>query len=238
MSVTDQPAASSSAKRIVVINAGTGSPSTTRQIADRLAQSTLDLLAGRGHEVTVSAIDIAPLAVNIARASVAGFADADLQHAIDRLASADAVIAATPVYKAGMSGLFKSFIDVLDNDLLVAKPMLLAATGGTARHALIIDEQLRPLFAFMRALTLPTSIYVSVEDWATAELSTRINRAATELAAAVHVDIEREITDASWGAYHHQFAGSATRAERSADDIDFDSDLMRLATGGSTRAAE
>jgi FMN reductase len=122
-----------------------------------------------------------PLAVDTARATVAGFSSEHLQAAIDRLAAADAIIAATPVYKAGMSGLFKSFVDVLDNDLLVAKPVLLAATGGSARHALVIDDQMRPLFAYLRALTLPTSIYAAPEDWGATELGDRIERAATDI---------------------------------------------------------
>jgi NAD(P)H-dependent FMN reductase len=76
-----------------------------------------------------------PLAVDTARATVAGFSSEQLQAAIDRLAAADAIIAATPVYKAGMSGLFKSFVDVLDNDLLVAdvdfdSPFMRLAAGG------------------------------------------------------------------------------------------------------------
>ena len=130
-------------------------------------------------------IDLGPLAVDTARAAVAGFPGEELQAAIDQLAAADAIIAATPVYKAGISGLFKTFVDVLDNDLLVAKPVLLAATGGTPRHALVIDDQMRPLFAYMRALTLPTSVYAAPEDWGSSTLGKRIERAATELAVMV-----------------------------------------------------
>jgi FMN reductase len=177
----------------------------------------------------VNVIELGPLAVDTARAAVAGFPGEELQAAIDKLAAADAIIAATPVYKAGISGLFKTFVDVLDNDLIVAKPVLLAATGGTARHALVIDDQLRPLFAYLRALTLPTSIYAAPEDWGTTELGTRIERAATELAVLVRAGVERQV---AWSGYQHQFAGNAARAERSADDVDFQSRLMRLAAGG------
>ena len=148
-------------KRLVVVSAGTGNPSSTRQLADRIAQKSLDQLG----EATVSVIELGPLAVDTARAAVAGFPGEALQEAIDRLAAADAIIVATPIYKAGISGLLKTFVDILDNDLLVAKPVLLAATGGTPRHALVIDDQLRPLFAYMRALTLPTSVYAAPEDW-------------------------------------------------------------------------
>src|SRR6266700_7804592 len=87
---------------------------------------------------------------------------------------ADAVIAAAPVYKAGISGLFKSFVDVLDNDLLIAKPVVLAAAAGSSRHALVVDEQMRSLFAYMRALTLPTSVFAAPEDWGAAELGERV----------------------------------------------------------------
>jgi FMN reductase len=154
-------------KRLVVISAGTGNPSSTRQLSDRLAQKSLDLLETAGTPATISVIELGPLAVDTARAAVAGFPGETLKEAIDRIAAADAIIAATPIYKAGISGLFKTFVDVLDNDLIVAKPVLLAATGGTARHALVIDDQLRPLFAYMRALTLPTSVYAAPEDWGT-----------------------------------------------------------------------
>ena len=123
-------------KRLVVVSAGTGDPSSTRQLTDRIAQKTLARLRAAGTAASSSVIELGPLAVDIARAMIAEFPNQQLQAAIDRLATADAIIAATPVYKAGMSGLFKSFVDVLDNDLLVNKPVMLAATGGSARHAL------------------------------------------------------------------------------------------------------
>jgi FMN reductase len=219
-------------KRLVVISAGTGNPSSTRQLADRIAQKSLDLLEQAGTPGTASVIELGPLAVDTARAAVAGFPGQEFQAALDRLANADAIIAASPVYKAGISGLFKTFVDVLDNDLLVAKPVLLAATGGTPRHALVIDDQMRPLFAYMRALTLPTSVYAAPEDWATTELGSRIQRAATELAVMVRAGVEEQVADRAWSGYQHQFAGNASRAERSADDLDYDSRLMRLAAGG------
>ena len=110
----------------------------------------------------------------------------------------------------------------------------LPATAGTARHALVVDDQMRPLFAYLRALTLPTSVYAAPEDWGTSELGRRIERAAHELAAMVRAGVEQQIADGAWSGYQHQFAGNATRAERSADDVDFDSPLMRLAAGGRT----
>ena len=219
-------------KRLLVVSAGTGNPSSTRRLTDRLAQKSLDLLKQAGTPATANIIELGPLAVDTARATVAGFPGKQLQTAIDQLAAADAIIAATPVYKAGVSGLFKSFLDILDDDLIVAKPVLLAATGGTPRHALVVDDQMRPPFAYLRALALPTSVYAAPQDWGTTELGTRIERAATELAVMVRADVEQHVSDDAWSSYQHDFAGNATRADRSSEDLDFDSPLMRLAAGG------
>jgi FMN reductase len=223
--------------RLVLLSAGTGNPSSTRLLGDRIAQKTLDLLGEADAPATVSVVELGPLAVDIARATVSGVISADLQSAIDRIATADGLIAATPVYKAGISGLFKSFVDLLDNDLVVAKPILLAATAGSARHALVVDEQMRPLFAYMRALSLPTSVFAAPEDWGAGELGERIGRAAAELAVLLRARVAREIADRNWAAHQHEFGGNATRAERSGADLDFDSPLMRLAAGGSSVTA-
>lgn len=224
-----------SAVRLVVISAGVSEPSSSRLLADRAAQKTVDLLAEAGVAASVGVIELGPLAVDIAQGIVSGFPNERVQAAIDRLAAADAVIASTPVYKAGISGLFKSFADLLDNDLLIATPVILAATAGTARHAMVADEQLRPLFAFLRALPVPTSLFAAPEDWGSSELGRRIERAATELALLLRNGIGRSIAESAWSGYQHQFSGNATRAERSAADVDFDTDLMRLAAGGGIR---
>jgi FMN reductase len=110
--------------------------------------------------------------------------------------------------------------------------VVLAATGGTPRPALVIDDQLRPLLAYMRALTLPTSVYAAPEDWAATDLGRRIERAATELAVMVAAGVEQRVADSAWSGYQHQFGGNAARAERTDADVDFDSPLMRLAAGG------
>ncbi|MEV4128952.1 CE1759 family FMN reductase [Nocardia sp. NPDC049707] len=220
---------------LAVVSAGVSAPSSTRLLADRIAQKALDALRASGVPATVTVIELGPIAVDIARSLVSGFPNMAVQDAIDKLAEADAIIASTPVYKAGISGLFKSFVDLIDNDLLIAKPVILAATGGSARHAMVVDEQMRPLFAFLRTLPLPTSLYAATEDWSSADLGKRIRRAATELAVLLRSGAPREIADDNWDGYQHQFGGNATRAEKVTADIDFDSDLMRLAAGGSVR---
>ena len=150
---------------------------------DRI-KTAADTLRGSGMDVTLSMIDLAPIAVDIAQSIVSGFPTTRVQEAIERLAAADAVIASTPVYKAGISGLFKSFADLIDNDLLIAMPVILAATGGSARHAMVVDEQMRPLFAFLRAIPVPTSLYAAPEDWGATDLGKRVARAAIELASS------------------------------------------------------
>jgi FMN reductase len=219
-------------RRLVIVSAGTSQPSTTRMLADRIAAGSLEVLREMEITATIGAVEVAPLAVDVARASVTGVPSAELQAAIEQIAGADAVIASAPVYKAGISGLFKTFVDVLDNDLLIAKPVVLAATAGSSRHALVVDEQMRSLFAYMRALTMPTAVFAAPEDWGAPELGERVRRAATELAVVLHGQIEKGIADRGWSGYRHEFGGSATRAEQTAADTDFDSPLMRLAAGG------
>jgi FMN reductase len=214
---------------VVVVSAGTSDPSSTRLLADRAAQRVAALAAGHGNTVTTSVIDLREIATDITTALTSQLIAPRLQQAIDALAAADGLIAAAPVYKAGSSGLFTAFFQVLDNDLLIAKPVLLAATAGTARHALVADESMRPLFAFLRTLTAPTSLFAAPEDWSDPALATRIDRAALELVLLMETGFAQKVRDESWDSYQHEF-GSAGGVE---PGIDLDTDLMRLATGGS-----
>lgn len=104
------------------------------------------------------------------------------------MAGADALIVVTPVFSASYSGLFKSFFDVLDKDALAGKPVLIAATGGSARHSLVLDHALRPLFSYLRAVVVPTGVYAASEDWGAEGLDGRIERAAGELVALLPED--------------------------------------------------
>lgn len=217
--------------RIVVINGGVSEQSTSRMLAERTAQATIERMRGAGREASVSFIDLAPLAAEVAGALVTSIPSERISAAIETLATADGIIVATPVYKAGVSGLVKSFFDILDNDLLVAKPVVLAATAGTARHAMVVDDQLRPLLAFMRTIPVPTSLFADPDDWAAPAFTKRIKRAASELAALLIADVAGVITANTWGEYNHTFAGNAAKAKHGLDDIDFNTDLMRLATG-------
>ena len=214
--------------RLVLVSAGTSDPSSTRLLADRTADRVQELAARHGHEVTVGGIELREIAADISTALVSQLVTPKLRQAITALGEADGIIAAAPVYKAGPSGLFTSFFDVLDNDLLIAKPVVLAATAGTARHALVADEAMRPMFAYLRTMTAPTSLFAAPEDWSDPALNTRVDRAARELVLLMESGFAGRIKDEAWQSYQHEF-GSAGGTET---EIDLDTDLMRLATGG------
>ncbi|MFJ8821486.1 CE1759 family FMN reductase [Streptomyces sp. NPDC102467] len=163
--------------RLVVVSAGLSSPSSTRLLADRLTAATVGLV-----DAEVEVVELRDLATEIAQHFVTGFPPARLAAALDAVAAADGLIAVTPVFAASYSGLFKSFFDVIDKDALTGKPVLVAATGGTARHSLVTEHALRPLFTYLRALVLPTAVYAASEDWGEEGLQRRIARAGAELA--------------------------------------------------------
>jgi len=216
-------------KQLVIVSAGTSDPSSTRLLADRVAQRVATLGVRKQLTIGIKTIELRELAGEIANALVSNHIGPKLQKAIDALQHADGIVASTPVYKAGASGLFTSFFQILDNDLLIAKPVVLAATAGTARHALVVDDQMRGLFAYLRTIVVPTSLFAATEDWTDPGLNKRIDRAALELVALMASAFEKTVRDESWGRYQHEF-GSAGGTELS---IDLDSDLMKLAAGGS-----
>jgi FMN reductase len=174
-----------STRTIAVVSAGLSNPSSTRLLADRLAASTVAALRARGEDATVEVVELRDHARDLADNLTSGFANTDLQAAIDTVVGADAVIAVTPVFSASYSGLFKTFFDVLDKDALIGTPVLLGATAGTARHSLVVEFAMRPLFAYLRAVPVPTGVFAASEDWAGGgdrALIGRVDRAAAELA--------------------------------------------------------
>ena len=216
--------------RLAVISAGTSDPSSTRLLANRLADRSSELAACHGRTVTSSVIELREISADICTALISQLITPRLQTAITALGEADGIIASTPVYKAGPSGLFTAFIDILDDDLIIARPVVLAATAGTARHALVVDDQMRSMFAYLRALTIPTSLFAAPEDWGDPDLNKRIDRAAVEFVLLMESGFSQNVRDASWESYQHEYGG----AGGTETDIDLDTDLMRLAAGGSS----
>jgi len=178
-------------RSLVVLSAGLGQPSSTRLLADRLTAAARQALAGRGVEVDVTLVEVRDVARDLADHLVANATSPALRRALDAVAAADAVIAVTPVFAASYSGLFKTFVDALDRDALTGVPVLVGATAGTQRHSLVLEHAMRPLFAHLRALVLPTAVFAAPEDWGGDSqpsgdaLSARVDRAAGELAEVV-----------------------------------------------------
>jgi FMN reductase len=175
-------------RRLAVVSAGLGNPSSTRLLADRLSSAATRALEALGESVEIDVIELRPLAHALADSMLTGFASGDLATAVEQVRRADALIAVTPVFSASYSGLFKSFFDVLDPESLTGTPVLVAATAGTARHSLVLDHALRPLFSYLRATIVPTGVFAATEDFgntAAGPLDERIERAARELATLV-----------------------------------------------------
>ncbi|MCZ2829248.1 FMN reductase [Modestobacter sp. VKM Ac-2986] len=176
-------------RTLAVLSAGLSVPSSTRLLADRLTTATVAALQARGEDATVEVVELRAHAHDLADALVTGFPNAALRTAIDTVVGADGLIAVTPVFSASYSGLFKTFFDVLEVGALTGKPALLGATAGSPRHSLVLEHAVRPLFSYLRALSVPTAVFAASDDWAGGgvdqSLSERIDRAAGELAGLV-----------------------------------------------------
>jgi FMN reductase len=180
----------STARSLVVVTAGLGQPSSTRLLADRLSVATDRHLRDAGVEPVIELIELRDHAQDLVNHLLTGFPSPRLQTAIDAVLACDGLIALSPIFNASYSGLFKLFFDVIQRDAFAGKPVLIAATGGTARHSLALEHALRPLFAYLRAVVAPTAVFAASEDWAGGDgtsraLAERMERAAGELAGLV-----------------------------------------------------
>lgn len=166
--------------RFVAVSAGLSESSSTTLLAQRIGEVVTAADPGGSFEL----VTLRDLAQQVTEATLVGFASPRLQNVLDQVGAADAVVFLTPTYQGSFSGLFKSFVDALDSDALIGTPVLLAATGGTARHSLVIDYAMRPVFAYLQAFVVPTGIFASPHDWASDganALTARIERAVGEL---------------------------------------------------------
>jgi FMN reductase len=174
---------------IVVISGGLSQPSSTKLLADRLTAAVVRQVGLQGERPEVLGVELRELAHDITNHLLTGFPAPPLAEAIAAVRAADAVIAVTPVFSASYSGLFKAFFDILDTDSLDGTPVLIAATGGSARHSLALEYAVRPLMAYLRATVMPTSVFAATGDFgdedSAATLADRVDRAAGELADAL-----------------------------------------------------
>ena len=172
------------APTIVVITAGLGQPSSTRLLGERLSVATEQALTEAGGSAEVQIVELREYAHDLTNHLLTGFPSARLAELIEQTIAADALIAVTPIFSASYSGLFNTFFDVLQPESLAGKPVLIAATAGTARHSLALEFAMRPLFSYLRTVVVPTAVFAATEDWASPRaLADRIDRAAGELAA-------------------------------------------------------
>ena len=189
-------------RSLVVVSAGLAQPSSTRLLADRLAAATERGLREADVGPRRRTIELRDHAQDLVNHLLTGFPAPSLEAAIDDVLRADGLIAVTPIFSASYSGLFKLFFDVLERDSLAGKPVLIGATGGTARHSLALEHAMRPLFAYLAASVVPTAVYAAAADWGEADvppadagLAERIERAGGELARWVAAREAPAVTD-------------------------------------------
>lgn len=192
-------------RSLVVVSAGMSQPSSTRLLADRLAEATVAALTSRSVPVDVRVVELREHAHDLTNLLLTRVATPELQEVLDAVARTDGLIAVTPVYSGSYTGLFKTFFDVLDEGALAGVPAAIAATAGTARHSLALDHAVRPLLSYLRAVVVPTGVFGATDDFGavagrasadgTPPLATRVDRAAEELAELMALRAPRTVVD-------------------------------------------
>ena len=183
--------------RLLALTAGLSTPSSTRMLTDQLTRESATALGRAGAEVEVATVELREYAHDITDALLTHFPSERLAMVIEQIRAADAVIAVTPVFNVGPSGLFKLFFDAVDMELWKGKPVLLGATAGTARHSLAIDYAIRPMFGYLKAEVVPTAVFAASADFGAdtegqadeQPLTVRVRRAAAELATMLRAGL-------------------------------------------------
>jgi FMN reductase len=180
--------------RLVGLSGSTRRPSRTRSLVEAVG-----LEVGRWRASRFDLFDLIDAGPGLG-AFTRGELPSEARTVLSAIESADALIVGTPVYKGSYAGLFKHLIDFVEPSALAGRPVILTATGGGRRHALVVEHQLRPLFAFFSALTVPTSIYASDEDFENGKLTDpvtlgRIKQAASEMAALAGTSVVASVLD-------------------------------------------
>ena len=146
--------------RLVAVSGGLQRPSKAAALAEHLLELIADEVACEQRLV-----ELGQLAPQLAGAVWRSQLPETVERELAAVEQADILVVATPVFRGSYTGLFKHFFDFIEQDALIDKPVLLAATGGSERHALVIDHQLRPLFSFFQARTLPLGVYATDKDF-------------------------------------------------------------------------
>lgn len=179
--------------RVVAVSGSLTDPSRTTALVEAIVAAFGTVIPIEPHIITLNALG-PHLAGALTRKELPPEAEAELQ----AIEAADLLVVATPVYRASFTGLFKHLFDFVDQYALVDTPVLLAATGGSERHALIIEHQLRPLFGFFQSLALPVGVYAHDSDFtdyriSNEQLTERIDKAISRALPLVRSSlVERE----------------------------------------------
>ena len=169
--------------KLVAFSGNFTRPSRTRALAEATAAAV-----ARRYPVSVAAYDLSDLGPSFGSARSLADLDATASAVVEEIVTADVLLVGSPVYKGTYTGLFKHLFDLLDPTALAGKPVVLTATGGSERHALVIEHQLRPLFSFFATHTLPSGVFAVDRDFTDYVLTVeaihkRIGLAVDELGA-------------------------------------------------------
>ena len=187
---------------IVAVSGGLNSPSKTESLIQAILDELSEAISIKVHFIKLS--EIRPL---LGGAIYRNQLPQRVQDDLDAVEAADALIVGTPVYRASFTGLFKHFFDFVEQTALVDVPVLLAASGGSDRHALVLEHQLRPLFSFFQAQTLPIGVYATDRDF-TPEYTVK----SEQLSDRVTLAVARALPILEWAPAKGQRA-AATRAK-------------------------
>ena len=156
------PAAPAAAEvlRVVVVNGSPNRESKTMGLVDVVLQALGEVVP-----YEASQVDVYRLGPGFTGAVERGDVTPEVEGALRRTEQAGLLVAATPVFRGSYPGLFKHFFDLIDQYALANKLVLLAATGGSDHHALVLEHALRPLFGFFQAMTVPVAIFASGGDF-------------------------------------------------------------------------
>ena len=173
--------------RLAVVTAGHVAASSTARLGLLLGEAAQARLADAGVDAEVTHVELRRTAVDVTRALVEGVRSDAVESAVAAVQRADALVIVTPTINASFSGLLKSFLDLLPPDALRSVPTAIAATGGSQRHTLVLDQAVRPMLGYLRAIVLPQCLFVTADEWdgprPVPALAERIEAAAAELAA-------------------------------------------------------
>lgn len=165
--------------KVVAVTGNTQRPSRTATLVEHLLAELAEV-----RSITTHLIELGPLlpalATAVDRRQLPDAIEADLR----QIETADLLVVASPVYRGSYTGLFKHLFDLVHHEALIGVPVLLAATGGSDRHSLVIDHQLRPLFSFFQALTLPIGVYGAQQEFDGYALASTALQARIALAVA------------------------------------------------------